>query len=383
MAKKKFVPLSDDLERLALGAIMRGLVPPSDLNEEELSKLGKLTLRAITNLREDPDAPDILDPVSVRTVASELLGGDRRELGLFIKACNSTCAGMEVRDILRSVREKSLLVDVLNETGNQLATGRLDIGRIGELVSSQETGSVTLSSASEMLRDGIPPEPKGASLPSLRHLTESSGGLIGMWAVAAEAGVGKSTLALQIAVDYCRPLKNGYRRPCLYYDFENGPDIMLHRLGKRYKMNVEVTQEASETIYFRESIRTLNADVKQFSGHKCLIIVDSLQKLPTSVEHRRTSLDSWVHRLEALKKKGHRILIISEKNREEYGKASQRGFKETGEIEYSADFGFHLVSDKYDPSTFGIFIVKNRHRPITGRICSLVRVNNFGFEERV
>lgn len=197
-----------------------------------------------------------------------------------------------------------------------------------------------------------------------------------MWAVASEAGVGKSTLAVQLAVEY------GRQGPVLYYDMENGPEVMLYRIGKRYKGDVEAARRVTKNLYFRETIKTLQQDLQGFKDKRCLVVVDSLQKLPTSVEHRRTSLDVWVHKLERVKKDGHSVVLISEKNREEYGSASQRGFKETGEIEYSCDFGFHLIQEAQMPTMSKVIVVKNRHRPIVGSVCYIERVNGFRFVER-
>jgi hypothetical protein len=372
--KKQFIPLSDDLEKLALSAVIRGLVPETELHEEELSKLGKVVLQAVKRLRSYDATPDDIPATSVQTAASEILGADHREVGMFINSCIALTAGKEAGDLLKTVRQKTLLVEAINEAGNQLVTGALDLEKVAATLEDESCS--TLESASDMLADGLPEEPKGPPIRSLPLLTEASGGIIGMWAVASEAGVGKSTLAVQVAVDY------GRFGPVLYYDMENGPQVMLYRVGKRFKGDIEIARKATRRIYFRESIKTLNEDLRALKGQKCLIVVDSLQKLPASVEHRRGHLDAWVHRFERLKKKGHMILLISEKSREEYGAATLRGFKETGEIEYSADFGFHLVPDKTCPMISNVVIVKNRHRPIVGKICALERVNGFRFVER-
>lgn len=376
MAKKvRFVPLSAELEKLALCAVMRGLVPETEVYEEELSKLGKLVLKSVAHLRGYEGCPDELSAATVQTTAAEILGADHREVRSYVQACFGLGAGKETSALLRAVRQKTILVEVLNEAGNQLASGSLDLGKIS--LSLESDNSVpTLLSASDMLVNGIPPEPTGVPLRSLPLLTQASGGLMGMWAIASEAGVGKSTLAVQIALEYQR------YGPVLYYDMENGPHVMLYRIGARFRMDVEKTRRFTQHLYFRESIGQLNEDLRAFKQHKCLIVVDSLQKLPTSVKDRRGSLDAWVHRFERLKKKGHTILLISEKNREEYGSATQRGFKETGEIEYSADFGFHMLPDKDLPTLSKIVIVKNRHRPTNGNVCSLERVNQFLLTER-
>lgn len=375
--KIRFVPLSEDLEKLVICAVMRGLVPETDVHEEELSKIGKVVLRGISNLRSLPDCPDLLVAQSVQVAAAEVLGADRREVGNYIAACSRIGAGREVPDLLRAVREKTLLVEILNEAGNQLATGRLDAGKVNDLIHATEFNAPVLQSAADLLVNGIPPEPCGLKLRSLPLLSQASGGLMGMWAIAAEPGVGKSTLVMQICLDW------GKYFPVLYYDLENGDNVMLHRIGKAFGMDDDEARRNTGKIYLREGIRSLTTDLRAFRGKKCLLVVDSLQKLPTNAEHRRTSLDVWVHRFEALKKQGHTVILISEKSREDYGKASMRGFKETGEIEYSADFGFQLVGVDGLPGMAELIVVKNRHRPHTGKICSIERVNGFRFQERV
>ncbi|MGL5935305.1 MAG: RAD55 family ATPase [Cetobacterium sp.] len=378
MAKKKvrLVPLSEDLEKLALCAVMRGVVPDSEVHEDELSKLGKLVLKAIRHLRSYEDAPEELPVASIQATAAEILGADHNEVRTYTSSCFALASGREAGDLLRAVRQKSILVDILNEAGNQLATGAMDLGKIAETLATEDEGARTLSSASDLLINGLPQEPTGLHLKTLPLISEASGGLMGMWAVASEAGVGKSTLAVQLAVEYNRI------GPVLYYDMENGPEVMLYRIGKRYGGDVDKARLATKNIYFRESIRTLSEDLRSMKNRRCLVVIDSLQKLPTSADNRRVSLDLWVHRFERLKKQGHTIVLISEKNREQYGAATQRGFKETGEIEYSADFGFHLLPEKGMDTMSKVIIVKNRHRPHSGSVCYLERVNGFRFVER-
>jgi KaiC/GvpD/RAD55 family RecA-like ATPase len=368
--------LSEDLEKLALCAVMRGVVPDTELHEDELSKLGKLILKAVRHLRSYDDAPEELPVASIQATASEILGADHREIRDYTSSCFALAAGREAGDLLRAVRQKSILVEVLNEAGNQLATGTLDLGKISESLSQEAEDARTLLSASELLVNGLPKEPTGLELKTLPLLSQSSGGLMGMWAIASEAGVGKSTLAVQLAVEYNRV------GPVLYYDLENGSEVMLYRIGKRYGGDVEKARRATKNIYFRDTVKTLSEDLRIMGKRRCLIVVDSLQKLPTSVDNRRSSLDVWVHRFERLKKQGHTVILISEKNREQYGQATQRGFKETGEIEYSADFGFHLLPEKNMDTVSKVVIVKNRHRPHSGSVCFLERVNGFRFVER-
>ena len=185
--------------------------------------------------------------------------------------------------------------------------------------------------------------------------------------------MGKTTLALQIAVSV------GLNEPVLYYDFENGSDVLLYHLAQVFRGNIGKIRKALQRVYFRESIRTLESDLAAV-GSPALIIIDSVQKLPTSVDNRRTSLDRWVHRLEALKKRGYQVLLISEKGRAEYNTATIKGFKETGEIEYSADMGMQLLES--DNDRIEVHIVKNRHKKERGYLCDLTRQNDWWFQEQ-
>jgi hypothetical protein len=107
-------------------------------------------------------------------------------------------------------------------------------------------------------------------------------------------------------------------------------------------------------------------------------VVDSFQSIPTKALSRRQDLDGWLGRFEALKKEGHSILLVSEINRSMYGKASNKGFKETGELEYKSDLAIDMIGN---PDTPEIHIVKNRHGNKKGLICQLLRKNELWFEE--
>lgn len=374
--EKRLVPLSDELERLVLCAMMQGLSSTAAVDPRELSKTGKIVHQAISNLRvQDPSS--ILSPEAVSVAATEVLGADVQEFRPYLQSVVAASAGASAPDLLRAVREKTLLVEVLNEAGSQLASGRLDLARVGTLCAGDELPGTLVDSAS-LIQHGFPEQLYGVGLRALPILTEFSGGFMGLWAFASEPGVGKSTLALQLAFEYTRV------GPVLYYDAENGEETMLFRAGRYFNGDIRAASSKMQRLYFRESIRTLESDLREIRGQQALIVVDSLQKLPVSIEHRRTSLDSWVHRFERLKKDGHCVLLISEKNREEYGKATQRGFKETGEVEYSADFGAHLLPlGTDDMSQLKLVAVKNRHRPRLGYVCQLERdPGGFRFLER-
>jgi hypothetical protein len=265
-------------------------------------------------------------------------------------------------------------LDLINEAGKQISSGAMDVALLGGLLHSEATSTHSLVSVSDQIREGLPPKPIGFRLTSMPYLTQQSGGVMGVWALGGEPGVGKSTLAWQIALDVAN---QGI--PVLDYDFENGFAVLMDHTRDIFKGDLEKIREATKNIYVRDSIRSLDSDLARINP-PALIVVDSIQKLPGSVEHRRTSLDRWIHRLEYLKKRGYTVLLVSEIGRAAYGSEAYIGaYKETGEIEYSADFGLQLL----DSGNAGVdaHVVKNRHRPFKGHVAILQRQRAWYFKE--
>ena len=185
-----------------------------------------------------------------------------------------------------------------------------------------------------------------------------------MWAIGGKKKMGKSTLAVQLSLEVARV------QPVVYYDMENGESVLLYRIGRMFGGDVKKVREATKQFYMRSSARTLDADLAAVPPPP-LVVIDSLQKLPTKLDQRRTGLDAWLLRLEALKKQGYSVLLVSELNG--FG-----GYKETGEVEYTVDLGLQLVGNG-DYVT--VNCVANRHRPNEGEICNLERVNEWAFAE--
>ena len=85
-----------------------------------------------------------------------------------------------------------------------------------------------------------------------------------------------------------------------------------------------------------------------------LVVVDSLHKLPfRNLSERRTGIDEWLRHMEAVRDEQNvAFLVVSELSRSEGGHYSDRpdlgSFKESGDIEYSADNAMILTPD-WDP----------------------------------
>lgn len=351
---------------MVVGALLHGSLQRNLIKRDELSKLGRYVFDATDRLNSPPP----YEHEAVLAMAVEALGGPEDKLRPYLKQASLVSAGKEVAEILRALRDRSVLLDLANSVNEQLESCTLNKGELHRILDGQ-TDAKAVAPLSSLVGERLPDPPTGVPLRSLPLLTHATGGLFGMWAIAGEPAVGKSTLAIQVALHVAQTM------PVVYYDFENGVQVMLHRIGAALG-SVDKLKAATKNLYMRDSIRWIEQDLAQFPA-PALIVVDSIQKVPTSINERRASLDKWIHRLEALKKRGYHVLILSEKDRGSYGEASMRGFKESGEIEYSADLGVQLLDGD---GTVELHIVKNRHRPNKGHLCDLTRERSFWFKEQ-
>jgi len=357
------VQLSPDLEKAILSGIIHGFATPDSVAPAELSKQGRVALGVLRELAgQRVPTPYPVDHVVL--AATDLFGVKKEVFATFITEVVATQAGQAPNEILRKVRDKQLLLDVINEASEQLGKHTLDIGLVSGLF-QRDSGGGRAVAVSERLKDAWPEAPKGLALASLPRLTHYTGGIHGMWAVAGTPGSGKSTLAWQIALDA------GRHTPVLYYDFENGFSYLMDRTREIFNGDRSKATEATQRVFYRDSIRSLDYDLSVV-GAPALLVLDSVQKLPSSLEFRRAGLDRWIHRLELLKHRGYYVVIVSEVGRASYDSDPYIGaFKETGEIEYSADVGVQLIESGGD--LVELHIVKNRHRPYRGLVAPLQR----------
>ncbi len=192
----------------------------------------------------------------------------------------------------------------------------------------------------------------------------------------------KSTMAMQILLNKAL---EGY--PCLLIDQENGlfrtRYRMLCQLGQIPDSEMKsATLKGAEPASYSEAVslltklpidymppaitlELLEQHIKQTAkAHKkrVLVVVDSIQSLVTNLADRRHSVDSWVFGINNMKNALDgwvTFIVVSEKNRGSYGKASKSGAKESGGLEYKAE----MVLDMY-PSKQGdeIFVNCNYNR---------------------
>ncbi|RJQ86906.1 MAG: DNA helicase [Desulfobacteraceae bacterium] len=203
-------------------------------------------------------------------------------------------------------------------------------------------------------------------------------GLRGINILGGPPKAGKSCFFMQISTEVARR-----KVPVIYYDFENGRHKIYVRTlvrwtnlaekelrsGAMSAAEVQVLEKAQaelETMlaFFRVvNDRQLTPDTMRrhiaFIRHETrkddvLIVVDSLHKLPfKDLTERRTGIDSWLRQLEAIRDEQHAcFLVISELSRGKGGgygeKPDLSSFKESGDIEYSADNALILMPG-WDP----------------------------------
>ena len=173
------------------------------------------------------------------------------------------------------------------------------------------------------------------------------------------------------------------RVPVIYYDFENGRQkiylrtlVRLSGLAEKEirrgtlddtgakRLQASWSDLAAMLDHFRVvTDRTLTPDIMRqhidFIKHETrrddvLIVVDSLHKLPfKDLSERRTGIDLWLRHFEAIRDEQQAsFLIISELSRGKGGGYGEHpdlsSFKESGDIEYSADNAM-ILTPGWDP----------------------------------
>ena len=217
------------------------------------------------------------------------------------------------------------------------------------------------------------------------RMDEALSGVGGINILGGQPKAGKSCFFMQISTEMAR-----HKVPVIYYDFENGrqkiytrtlcrlsrlaeDDVRREDLPKDDAQRVQgALSEFKEMLqYFRVvTDRKLSPDTMRrqidFIKHetrqdKTLIVVDSLHKLPfKNLSERRTGIDEWLRNMEAIRdEQGVAFLVISELSRSLEGRYDEKpdlgSFKESGDIEYSADNAMILAPswNPLDPFSSG------------------------------
>lgn len=366
--------LSEPLEHLVLCSVINGLADFKSVKREELSRQGQFVYDGLKKLLKNKRPP--FSKAIILSAAVDVAGGETETVRPFLTRVLDSRGDGSAEDILRAVHEKKTLLELVNMASLQMASGEFNSHAFVEkLQSAQQTGRRLVSVASAFQGATRHEMPEGIPLPDLPALYKATHGLFGVWALSGDSGVGKSTLTLQLA------LMAAKRRPVLFYDYENGQSVLHAHLDEVFGGNNRKIREATERLYFRDSVYSLDADLTELRT-PCFIVVDSLQKIAVrGTDDKRAGLEKWIHRLEALKLLGHCILMVSEKNRSHYGRTGQAGYKESGDIEYTVDVGVELLADKDTNELIEVSINKNRNWPKKGYITTMTRSRSWMFVE--
>jgi replicative DNA helicase len=199
------------------------------------------------------------------------------------------------------------------------------------------------------------------------QMDQALNGIRGINIMGGQPKAGKSSFFMQVSTEAAR---QGV--PVIYYDFENGRQkIYLRTLCRLSRLSEEALREQEPDtdtaarlgqaqaelrkmlLYFRVvTDRKLSPEIMRrqidFIKHetrldKCLVVIDSLHKLPfKNLSERRTGIDEWLRHMESIRDEQRvAFLVVSELSRGAEGSYSSMpdlgSFKESGDIEYSAD----------------------------------------------
>ena len=208
-----------------------------------------------------------------------------------------------------------------------------------------------------------------------KKMDHALNGISGINIMGGPPKAGKSCFFMQISTEMARR-----KTPVIYYDFENGrqkiymrtlcrisrlseKEIRLKELGEDTSNRLKMAHLSFKDMlhYFRVvTDRKLNPDIMRrqidFLQHETrtdstLVILDSLHKLPfKNLTERRTGIDAWLRHMEAIRDEQNvSFLVVSELSRGQGGHYSKEpdlaSFKESGDIEYSADNAMILLPD--------------------------------------
>lgn len=321
--------------------------------------MGQRFLAAVVDL-----GPAQATPGALRLHMADGSGADRNQAGDYVQRVRAAYAGQGAAAVLDRVESRRALLEVISEATSMLdAPGGIDSARLLAPLDGRRALRV-LEPVGESLSE-LPEPPEGLHVQTLPSLQRRCHGLYGVTVLAGPPEIGKTTLAWQLAIDV------GRHTDVLYYSLEMGLGALLYRIRDVAGGDLDKIRKATRRLYFRSSIRTLDQDLTMVKP-PALIVVDQLHKLPTSSAEHQQGLAQWMIRFEGLRERGYPSLLISEVGRQHYNSdPSIASFKDTGQIEYSADLGLQMVKSTQD--MVELTVIKNRHYPFHGILATLRR----------
>jgi replicative DNA helicase len=222
-------------------------------------------------------------------------------------------------------------------------------------------------------------------------------GLRGLVLIGGPPKKGKSIFCLNVALHVAQKVKNS---SVLYYDLETGEQLLTLRLLSNFynKTFEQLRQERDKGSEWQRNLKealpnflfctdpkdmmpdSIESRVALQGSKRVLLVLDSLQKLPALEKQRRDSIDAWLRVLERLKLNSNvTILLVSELSRGDgeinYKRPSLGSFKESGDIEYTADVALQLIEIIEDGKKLkdrvALHCVAHRYRGEPGLIVNL------------
>jgi len=348
----KLVKVATKLEHELLAAVVRGAASPSIVNEKELSKIGRIVHASIISLSKNGLTP----PFKLGTIFTDCIGNrgaPEEDLRAYLTELYHIGNSQDTAVLAKLAKQKEALVSILNEASKQLSSGDVSLRKFSELAEKQQDAGEKLTPMSAV-EPGEPP--MGIELESLPAISAAARGVQGMWIIGGLEGVGKSTLALQIAIELQE------HNPLLYYDVDGTSEVWT-RYRIEQAVGKESYEDAARNIYYRAAIDGLDSDLISTPA-PAAIVVDSIQTLPYEVSNRRSSVDGWLNTFKKLTQKGYTVLIISELSRE-------GEYKESSGINYAG--ALNMVLEQDEGEMLRVIFKKNRHGPRKGHITTLAR----------
>ncbi|KKL75290.1 hypothetical protein LCGC14_2056330, partial [marine sediment metagenome] len=162
--KEKVIKLSPELEQSLMKATILGLAPMSTLSPEELGKTGRATLKAVKCLISN-GASIPLTLSAVAFASKKIFGGKKKEIIKYIHQLEELELGDDAMAIIQTVRDKDVLVQLVNEAGDQLREGISNFLRFDTMLAERrDVGGNKIKSLGEMVDQEWPAPPKGPAI---------------------------------------------------------------------------------------------------------------------------------------------------------------------------------------------------------------------------
>ena len=355
--------MNQTLEFTVIYALIVGSLTPKQVKPHlpMFSKEGKVAYQGVQWLITQGAEPPFTTQ-GVKAACVEALGAVDHDIGPYFKQVENTVVGQEIVTVLKGAQDKYKLLQLQQLITKQLAELAFDPSAFKAVIENT-TSTDTMKSLAEQASDWEDQDDGATRIAlgdGLRDLQEETRGVSGFWVIGGITGSGKSTLAWQLSV------LAGRQRPVLYYDLENTAKVLYERTLASMDGDVRKTYEALRSVYVRTEPREVFREVQEL-GTQGLIVLDSIQKIPSDVHVKRETMEEWLAKLDRLKQDGHIVIVVSQLNR------GEGNYKGTNDIEHTADFGIKLDPHDSNPLWSNIYIEKNRHGIHRGFLCTLKR----------